>query len=118
MNAFPGFPADDNQLATFWPQARKMPTITDVDFGDVKPDTVDLKNLLSSNRTVKRDRLLWHVQNPGQRLHANPFTTMPLVAATKAGTVIVDGHHSLGALWLLGATKAPVWSLPMTAAAQ
>lgn len=109
-----GLPEDPNRIPTFWPEMDPMPTISEIDFGDLTIISATLAELWSSNRTVKRDRLLWHVQHPGQRLHDNPITTMPMVAETDRGVVIVDGHHSLGALWLLGAATAPVWALPMT----
>lgn len=113
VKAMPGSKKDPNKISTFWPQPDDMPTISSVDFGDIGKATVTIKNLLSSNSWIKRDRLLWHVQHPGQRLNVNTFTSMPLTGVVPDGTVIIDGHHSLGSLMVYGVEKAPVWSLPM-----
>lgn len=109
VNAMPG----GNKIPTFWPKPKNMPDISDVDFGDVQTTTVPLKGLMASNNNLKRDRLLWHVKNPGKALHNNPFTAMPLVCTTDEGTTIIDGHHRIAALQLLGATKSQVYNLPM-----
>ena len=93
--------------------APSPPSCPQVDFGDVVTGTATLKTLMSSDTWLKRDRLVWHVQNPGKALHNNPFTTMPLCCTTDEGMTIIDGHHRLAALQLLGATKTQVYNLPM-----
>jgi hypothetical protein len=113
VNALPGDPDDPNKIPTLWPPPKQMPTISDVDFGDVTTQTVQIKDLLSSNTWVKRDRLLWHVKHPGKRLHDNNFTKLPLVGAVDEGTVIIDGHHTLAARMIAGEATVKVFNLPM-----
>lgn len=113
VQAMPTTNKDPNKIPTLWPNPKDMPDISMVDFGDVVTATATLKSLLSSDKWLKRDRLIWHVQNPGKALHTNPFTTMPLCCTTDEGMTIVDGHHRLGALQLLGAKNTQVYNLPM-----
>lgn len=114
VKAMPAAKKDPNKVATLWPQPKVMPTISDVDFGNVEFAQPSLKSLMASNKYLKRDRLIWHVQNPGKALHNNPFTAAPLVCTVQEGAVIIDGHHRLAALQLLGATKTQVYNLPLT----
>ncbi|HVM64770.1 MAG TPA: hypothetical protein VMU14_07905 [Acidimicrobiales bacterium] len=107
------YPADPNTIPALWPVPDRLPALDELDYGHVEPGTVNLVDLLASQTWLKVDRLLWHIANPGLRLHVNPFTTMPTVFVGDVGQVIVDGHHSLAALLLLGATDdVPVWLLP------
>ena len=91
---------------------KKMPTITDVDFRDMKTQSVDISTLFASNPYLKRDRMDWHCQNPGKPLNPSVFTTQPIILQTAKGNIILDGQHRLAALQLLGATKWPVFMLP------
>ena len=104
---------DPNKIPTIWDQPKSMPTISDVDFGDVEFANPALKSLLASNKFLKRDRLLWHVQNPGKALNVNDFTHLPLCCQTSEGITIIDGHHRLAALILLGVNKTQVYNLPL-----
>ena len=106
-------PKDPNKIPTLWDKPKNMPDISMVDFGDVEFATPVIKNLLASNTWLKKDRLIWHVKNPGKALHNNPFTTLPMVCTTNAGMTIIDGHHRLAALMLLGAKSTQVNNLPM-----
>lgn len=106
------YPATPNLIPAPWPMIDPVPSVRDLDFGHVALGKVELKKLKSSQNWVRVDRLQWHLQNPGVRLHTNPLTSMPLVMLADDGPVIIDGHHSLGALLLLGADKVPVWTLP------
>lgn len=105
---------DDSKIAAFWDMADDMPDISQIDFGDAGQVVVVLKDLLASTKRLNRQKLIWHVQHPGQAMRANPFTTEPIVGAIDDGQfVIIDGHHRLAAQMLLGATKYPVWSVPV-----
>ena len=105
---------DQNKIPTLWAKPKVMPTISDVDFGSVELANPTISSLMASNSYLKRDRLIWHVQNPGKSLHDNQFTQAPLVCTTSEGMTIIDGHHRLAALLLLGATKSQVYNLPLT----
>lgn len=106
------WPATPNLLPVPWPVADPTPSIRELDFGHLTTGSVKLKDLMASQNWVQVDRLLWHIQNPGQRAHNNPFTLMPVVMQTDDGPVIVDGHHSLASLLYMGADKVPVLLLP------
>ena len=110
--ALQGRKKDPNKIRTFWDLPDKMPTITDVDFRDMKKASVPIDSLYASNKWLKRDRMGWHVRNPGLPMNPSVFTTDPIVLQTKAGNIILDGQHRLAALKLLGATKWPVFLLP------
>lgn len=110
--ALQGKDDDPNKIPTFWDMPKKMPTITDVDFRDMKTQSVPIDSLLASNKWLKRDRMNWHVQNPGQPMNPSVFTEKPIILQTAKGNIILDGQHRLAALKLLGATKWPVFMLP------
>ena len=112
VNNMPDNGKDPNKIPTIWPRPDAMPTIANVDFGSVTQPKVTIANLMASNKNLKRDRLLWHVQNPGKRVHNNDFTQLPLTLTFKEGTVIVDGHHFLAALQILGQPTQQVNNLP------
>lgn len=112
VNAMPDNGKDPNKIPTIWDRPDAMPTVANVDFGSITQPKVAIKSLLASNKNLKRDRLLWHVQNPGKRVHNNDFTQLPLTLTFKEGTVIVDGHHFLAALMILGQPTQQVNNLP------
>ena len=107
-----GKKSDANKVPTLWEMPKKMPTITDVDFRDMSTTSINIASLFASNKWLKRERLIWHVQHPGEPLNPSVFTTSPIVLQTKDGNIILDGQHRLAALTLLGATKWPVFLLP------
>lgn len=107
------YPATPDLIPAFWPIPDDVPTIRDLDFGHLTEATVTLDKLKASQNWLNLDRLLWHLQHPGVTAHPNPFTSMPIIMSTAGGPLmIVDGHHRLGALLLLGAEDVPVWMLP------
>lgn len=105
-NAMPG----GNKIPTPWDRADDLPDIDDLDFEGMKPANVKIGDLLASDKNVKRDKVIWHIQNPGQR--RNPLLSKPFVASTHEGDVIVDGHHFLFAQQLLGQKNADVFRIP------
>lgn len=109
--ALPGALSDDNYVMSAFPVLPRSLTAADLDFGTVKESEVKLSDLIASQNWIRRDRLIWHVQHPGKRNdNGSPFVSMPLIAAD---SIIVDGHHALTALLLLGADKVPVWGVPI-----
>lgn len=110
--ALPAVADDPNVVATFWPAPPNMPTLADLDFADVPVGKTALSTLFASNPTLKRDDLIWHIERPGKRKHANPFTAHPMLLVRKNTTVIIDGQHCLAALSLLGQTSWPCFLIP------
>lgn len=112
VNALPPRKDNQNKVDQFWPMPDKMPTLQDLDFRDMKVQKVPLDGLQASNKSLKRDKLVWHVQNPGKAVNPNPFTANPTVLDQPDGPVIVDGHHRLAALKMLGASSALCYVVP------
>lgn len=114
VKKLPGKKNDPNKIPTLWDRPKAMPTLADVDFGTVTIQSLEVNELLASNKNLKRDRLIWHVQHPGEALNPSVFTENPLVMESPDGNVIIDGHHRLAALKMLGASEAQVYNLPAT----
>lgn len=106
------YPATPNLIPAFWPVPPVVPSIQQLDFGHAVKSAVALEHLKASQNWMRVDALIWHLNHPAKPAHDNPYTSMPLVLVTGDGPVIVDGHHRLGALLLLGVDEVPVWSLP------
>lgn len=105
---------DPNKVAVLWKRSKKLPDISQIDFGDAVQADCNLSTVLASTKRLNRTKLVWHVKHPGQAMRANPFTTEPMTCLMPNGDVIVvDGHHRLAAQKLLGATSYPVWQVPI-----
>ncbi len=120
VNQLPAAGKDPNKIATIWPVAGAVPTVKDVKFGLAQPATVNIMDLTASSKYLRRDKLLWHVQNPGMRHYVNQFTVdaegkpCVLLAAADGLTIIADGHHFLASGIILGFTTASAMCLPTT----
>ena len=118
VNQLPAAGKDPNKIATIWPVAGAVPTVHDVKFGLAQPATVNIMDLTASSKYLRRDKLLWHVQNPGMRHYVNQFTTdangkpCVLVVGDDDDLVIADGHHFLASGLILGFTTASAMCLP------
>ena len=111
--ALPSRKGKANKVGALWPMADPMPTLANLDFRQLTNGTVNLDTLQASDDSMKRDNLIWHIQNPGEAKNKNPFTTAPIVMNMDDGSqVIVDGHHRLSALKLLGASTAAATIVP------
>ena len=111
-NALPGKGKGGDKLKSPWDQPKKMPGIDDVDFRDISVKKLPIDSLMASDNGISRARLLWHIKNPGQTKNPSVFTGNPMVLDHKQGQVIIDGHHRLYAMKLLGQTSYPCWLLP------
>lgn len=109
--ALPGRKGDPTKVDTLWDVA-KDPGLKKLDFRDVKVTDCTVADLLASNKSLDRARLIWHCQNPGQAKNPSVFTTNPMVLNDPDGQVIIDGQHRLAALKLLGAVTWPCWLIP------
>ena len=68
---------------------------------------VKIKDLIGTDTILKRDKVAERIESLGQSL--KPFRNYPLVYDDGDKQVIIDGHHRLMAMWLLGMEDAPVW---------
>lgn len=102
--------------AMFKIYGKPLPAISDGDWGKASQKVVKFKKLQATNAQLNRQNLIWHLQNPGKARMQKPHNTMPQVIKTNGGDlVIVDGHHRLSALRMLGLKKSPVWLLKESA---
>lgn len=68
---------------------------------------VTIKELYGTNYGLNRKNVADHIESMGQAL--TPYRGYPLVYDDGEKMIIIDGHHRLMAMWLLGMEQAPVW---------
>ena len=68
---------------------------------------VNIKDLFGTDTGLKRSNVADHIEAMGQAL--TPYRSYALVYDDGEKMIIVDGHHRLFAMWLLGMDQAPVW---------
>ena len=68
---------------------------------------VDIKGLYGTNTGLNRKNVADHIESMGQALTS--YRGYPLVYDDGERQIIIDGHHRLFAMWLLGMETAPVW---------
>ena len=83
------------------------PTVDPNLWDDAQVTVVDLNDLYATDPYLKRKNVAKHIDNMGQAI--TPFRSYALVADVNGRLVIIDGHHRLMALWLLGQETAPVY---------
>ena len=105
----PNEPAmQDNKrfVESFWEQV-PIPTIDPNIWDTAQAEVVTLSELKGTDPYLKRSKIEKHIVSMGQAL--TPFMSLPYVVEYDGSLIIVDGHHRLAALWLLGVDRAPVW---------
>ena len=100
----------EDSVASPWP-------VVETQDGDypVSPDVwekaeltlVNIKDLYGTDTGLKRSNVADHIEAMGQAL--TPYRSYALVYDDGEKQIIVDGHHRLFAMWLLGMDQAPVW---------
>ncbi len=108
LTALDAYPATNGKIPTPWPIG-KRPTLDPKEWEASEIKTVPIAGLTATQRTLNVETVRAYVKNPGsikenRRAFANVY-------ANSEGLMIVDGHHRLAALWLLGADSANVWFL-------
>jgi hypothetical protein len=68
---------------------------------------VNIKELYGTNYGLDRKNVADHIESMGQAL--TEYRGYPLVYNDGERNIIIDGHHRLFAMWLLGMDQAPVW---------
>ena len=103
----------EHVLAMYPILGKKLPAIPDGSWGKhATQKVVKFKNLQATNQQLNRANLVWHLKHPGQSRMKTPHNTAPQVLKTKDGDyAIVDGHHRLSALKMLGVKKDLCWVL-------
>jgi hypothetical protein len=85
------------------------PTVAPDAWADAEVVVVDLADLYGTDAFLSRKNVEKHVLSMGQAL--TPFRSWAMVADFDGRQVIIDGHHRLLALWLLGHDRAPVYKI-------
>lgn len=95
------FPIFDSQL----------PAIPQGSWDDAKLKPVKLSKVRATNQQLDRVNLVWHLEHPGQSRYKGARNTHPQLLKTKDGYAVIDGHHRLSALQMLGVKKELCWVL-------
>lgn len=99
---------DDEHVAVPWP-VMKRPKLDPEVWEDSNIESVTINDLYASQHKLRKKAVANYIRTQGapeagHRALANVY-------AIDGHNVIVDGHHRLAALWLLGADVANVWFL-------
>lgn len=68
---------------------------------------VRFEDLTATDEYMRRKKVKEHIEAMGAGL--TPYRNFALVVERNGEQIIIDGHHRLMAMWLLGMTEAPVW---------
>ena len=99
---------DKKHIAVPWPITERPKLDPDV-WEESEIKSVTIADLYASQELLTKERVVFFIENPGaielgRRAFANVYDLGERL-------VIVDGHHRLAAMWLLGADAANVWFL-------
>ena len=83
------------------------PTIDPNIWDTARTYLIKLKDLHGTDPFLKRKKVAQHIESMGQAL--TPSRSYAMVIEIGGQQIIIDGHHRLMALWLLGLDEAPVW---------
>jgi len=89
-----------------WPTTAQVVVDPDV-WQKAKLTLVNVKDLISTDTVLDREKVADRIKAMGQSL--KPFRNYPLVYDDGEKQIIIDGHHRLFAMWLLGMDQVPVW---------
>jgi hypothetical protein len=68
---------------------------------------VGFHELTATDKFLRRKKVKQHIKAMGQAI--TQYRSFALVIERDNELIIIDGHHRLAAMWLLGMTDAPVW---------
>ena len=99
---------DDKHISVPWPITER-PKLDPEVWEESEIKSVTIADLYASQELLTKERVIFFIENPGaielgRRAFANVYDLGERL-------VIVDGHHRLAAMWLLGADAANVWFL-------
>lgn len=84
-----------------------VPTIDPNVWDQATIKLINLADLFATDPYLKRKNVKKHIESMGQAITA--FRSYAMIYEIDGKPLIIDGHHRLMALWLLGLTQAPVW---------
>ena len=88
-------------------QVVPVPTIDPKIWDKANLELVDLADLYATDPYLRRKNVAKHVETLGQA--NSQYRSYAMVIQRAGKSIIIDGHHRLMALWLLGLDQAPVW---------
>lgn len=100
--------ADDKHIKVPW-EITPRPKLDSEVWSDSAIVSVKIEDLFASQRLLKKKRVDEFIRTQGAPEEGH--RALANVYAIDGRNVIVDGHHRLAALWLLGAEVANVWYL-------
>jgi len=107
----PGAGDQSHVAAVFKLSSTPIPDTPEGVWDKAKTKTMNFDDLRATNAQLDRANLIWHVKHPGQSKMKAPHNTHPQIIKTNGDFLIVDGHHRLSALLLLGLTSEQCWVL-------
>ena len=84
-----------------------VPTVDPNIWDNARIRVIKMDDLFGTDPYLKRKRVRHHIESMGQAL--TPFRSYAMVLEHENKALIIDGHHRLMSLWLLGLNEAPVW---------
>jgi hypothetical protein len=98
--------AKDNLIDSPWSYVDAPIVVPEV-WDKAELTLVQVKDLIGTNVGLDRDNVEEHIKSMGQAL--TEYRSYPLVLQSGDDQIIIDGHHRLFAMWLLGMDTVPVW---------
>jgi len=83
------------------------PTINPNAWDEAELTIIALEDLYATDPWLTRKTVKEHIESMGGA--TTPYRSYALVYEQDDKPIIIDGHHRLTALWLLGLESAPVW---------
>jgi len=105
-NTGEGSSEDEKHVESPWPVIQAP--LTDPNIWDnAELAIVQLADLVGTDPFLSRKNIIKHIESMGQAV--TPYRSHALIFEIGGKNVIIDGHHRLFAMWLLGMEQVPVW---------
>lgn len=101
-------PESEKWVESPWEEV-PMPTVDPNRWDNATLEIIELGELYGTDPYLSRKKVKRHIVAMGQAL--SPNRSFPMVVMSGGRAIIVDGHHRLMAVWLLGRQTAAVWLL-------
>ena len=97
---------DEDAVEAPW-TSESVPTIDPNIWSRAELTVLPIGDLVGTDEILFRDKVEEHIKVMGQA--TTKYRGYPLVVEVDGKYLIIDGHHRLMAMWLLGMESAPVW---------
>jgi hypothetical protein len=104
--AFPALGKPEKYVESAWTTV-PVPTVDPNIWDTATIQLVNMADMFGTDPYLKRKNVAKHIEVMGSALL--PFRSYAMLYEKDGQTIIIDGHHRLMSLWLLGLDKAPVW---------